>query len=145
MLKQAAYVSLALFGSAIMPALAAPSMIVGNDEKPAADAQGRPEVNPTGNHRRACRSVRSATWHCSPIAPGASRMVFMPDCRHALALKSPDNKGALLAIDAGTVSYNKVDIRPILSPTTSWSHRIQSSRSPPTTAMIVRPTATSHT
>ncbi len=41
-----------LFGvaaAAISPARAAPFMIVGNDEKPGTDAQGKPIVNPTGN------------------------------------------------------------------------------------------------
>jgi DNA-binding beta-propeller fold protein YncE len=35
--------------AAIGPARAAPFMIVGNDEKPGTDAQGKPMVNPTGN------------------------------------------------------------------------------------------------
>ncbi len=41
-----------LFGvaaAAVCPARAAPFMIVGNDEKPGTDAQGKPMVNPTGN------------------------------------------------------------------------------------------------
>lgn len=41
-----------LFGAAVAaigPARAAPFMIVGNDEKPGTDAQGKPMVNPTGN------------------------------------------------------------------------------------------------
>ena len=32
-----------------MPASAAPYMIVGNDEKPGTDAQGKPVINPAGN------------------------------------------------------------------------------------------------
>jgi DNA-binding beta-propeller fold protein YncE len=35
--------------ASIMPARAAPFMIVGNDEKPGTDAQGKPAVNATGN------------------------------------------------------------------------------------------------
>jgi DNA-binding beta-propeller fold protein YncE len=35
--------------AAVMPAGAAPYMIVGNDEKPGTDAQGKPVVNPTGS------------------------------------------------------------------------------------------------
>ena len=35
--------------AAVMPAGAAPYMIVGNDEKPGTDAQGKPMVNPTGS------------------------------------------------------------------------------------------------
>jgi DNA-binding beta-propeller fold protein YncE len=49
MLKHAAVASLALFAATAVPAAAAPYMIVGNDEKPGADAQGKPIVNPTGN------------------------------------------------------------------------------------------------
>ena len=48
MLKHAA-ASLALLATTAMPAGAAPYMIVGNDEKPGTDAQGKPIVNPTGN------------------------------------------------------------------------------------------------
>ena len=40
---------LALLVTTAMPAGAAPYMIVGNDEKPGTDAQGKPVVNPAGN------------------------------------------------------------------------------------------------
>ncbi len=44
------YAALALITAAgLLPARAAPFMIVGNDEKPGTDAQGKPIVNPTGN------------------------------------------------------------------------------------------------
>ena len=33
----------------LVPAVAAPFLIVGNDEKPGTDAQGKPIINPTGN------------------------------------------------------------------------------------------------
>lgn len=49
MLKHAATASLALLVATAIPANAAPYMIVGNDEKPGTDAQGKPVVNPTGN------------------------------------------------------------------------------------------------
>ena len=45
-----------------------------------------------------------------PISPGVSHVVFTPDGKRALALKSPDNKVALLDIDGDKVSYNKLDI-----------------------------------
>ncbi|HEY2619435.1 MAG TPA: YncE family protein [Acetobacteraceae bacterium] len=48
MLKHAA-AWLALLAATAIPAGAAPFMIVGNDEKPGTDAQGKPVVNPTGN------------------------------------------------------------------------------------------------
>ncbi len=48
MLKHAA-ACLALLTATAIPAGAAPFMIVGNDEKPGTDAQGKPVVNPTGN------------------------------------------------------------------------------------------------
>jgi DNA-binding beta-propeller fold protein YncE len=49
MLKHAAMASLALFAATAIAARATPYMIVGNDEKPGTDAQGKPMVNPTGN------------------------------------------------------------------------------------------------
>jgi DNA-binding beta-propeller fold protein YncE len=48
LLKHCAAASLALFAATAIPARAAPYMIVGNDEKPGTDAQGKPIVNPTG-------------------------------------------------------------------------------------------------
>ena len=48
MLKHAA-ACLALLATTAMPASAAPYMIVGNDEKPGTDAEGKPVVNPAGN------------------------------------------------------------------------------------------------
>jgi DNA-binding beta-propeller fold protein YncE len=48
MLKHAA-ACLALLATSAMPASAAPFMIVGNDEKPGTDADGKPAVNPAGN------------------------------------------------------------------------------------------------
>src|SRR3984885_9166774 len=47
-LKHCAVASIALFATAAIPVYAAPFMIVGNDEKPGTDAQGKPVVNPTG-------------------------------------------------------------------------------------------------
>jgi DNA-binding beta-propeller fold protein YncE len=49
MLKHAAMASLMLLATTAIPAVAAPFMIVGNDEKPGTDAQGKPVINPTGN------------------------------------------------------------------------------------------------
>jgi len=49
LLKQCAAASLALLASTANPAMAAPFMIVGNDEKPGVDAQGKPVINPAGN------------------------------------------------------------------------------------------------
>lgn len=49
MFKHALAASLALLAGTAIPATAAPYMIVGNDEKPGTDAQGKPVVNPTGN------------------------------------------------------------------------------------------------
>jgi DNA-binding beta-propeller fold protein YncE len=46
--KHCAAAGLALLVTAASTARAAPYMIVGNDEKPGADAQGKPIVNPTG-------------------------------------------------------------------------------------------------
>ena len=49
MLKHAAAAGLVLFATTAIPAGAAPYMIVGNDEKPGTDPQGKPMVNPTGS------------------------------------------------------------------------------------------------
>ncbi len=49
MLNHAVTAALALLAATAIPAAAAPYMIVGNDEKPGTDAQGKPIVNPTGN------------------------------------------------------------------------------------------------
>ncbi len=48
LLKHCAAASLALLATTAIQAYAAPFMIVGNDEKPGTDAQGKPVVNPTG-------------------------------------------------------------------------------------------------
>jgi len=39
-----------------------------------------------------------------------SQVVFTPDGKHALAVKSPDNKVAVLDVDGDKVTYNKVDV-----------------------------------
>jgi 6-phosphogluconolactonase (cycloisomerase 2 family) len=44
------------------------------------------------------------------IGSGVSHAVFTPDGKHALALKSPDNRVAVLDIDGDKVTYNKVDL-----------------------------------
>ncbi|MEJ0016071.1 MAG: hypothetical protein WDN25_05800 [Acetobacteraceae bacterium] len=49
MLKHAITASLVLLASSAMSAGATPYLIVGNDEKPGTDAQGKPMLNPTGN------------------------------------------------------------------------------------------------
>jgi DNA-binding beta-propeller fold protein YncE len=48
LLKHCAAASLALLATAAIPALAAPYLIVGNDEKVGTDAQGKTVINPTG-------------------------------------------------------------------------------------------------
>ena len=48
LLKHCAVASLALLATAGVPAVAAPYLIVGNDEKLGTDAQGKTVVNPTG-------------------------------------------------------------------------------------------------
>ena len=42
--------------------------------------------------------------------PRRPHVVFTPDGKHALALKSPDNKVAVLDVDGDKVTYNKLDI-----------------------------------
>jgi DNA-binding beta-propeller fold protein YncE len=45
-----------------------------------------------------------------PVSPGVAHVEFTPDGKHALALKSPDNKLAVLDIDGDKVTYNKLDL-----------------------------------
>jgi DNA-binding beta-propeller fold protein YncE len=219
MLKHAAMASFALLAATAIPAIAAPYMIVGNDEKFGTDAQGKPVVNPAGNdtvvifdlatpedpkvvaslklensivgppvnlaispngsialvadsmtvaeENGARKTVPTDKLHvidmkANPpklaqtiavgkqpsglsfgpkgdmalvanradgtigvlkidvtnvtqtgtvqIGPGVSHVVFTPDGKHALALKSPDNKVAVLDVVGDKVSYNKLDI-----------------------------------
>jgi DNA-binding beta-propeller fold protein YncE len=48
LLTPCAVAGLVLLATAAIPTWAAPYMVVGNDEKPGTDAQGKPIVNPTG-------------------------------------------------------------------------------------------------
>jgi DNA-binding beta-propeller fold protein YncE len=48
LLKHCVAASLCLFATTSIQATAAPYMIIGNDEKPGTDAQGKPVINPTG-------------------------------------------------------------------------------------------------
>ena len=48
LMKHCVAASLCLLATTSIPANAAPYMIIGNDEKPGTDAQGKPVVNPTG-------------------------------------------------------------------------------------------------
>ena len=48
LLQHCAAASLALLATTAIPAQAAPYMIIGLDEKPGTDAQGKSVVNPTG-------------------------------------------------------------------------------------------------
>jgi DNA-binding beta-propeller fold protein YncE len=45
-----------------------------------------------------------------PISPGVAQVVFTPDGKHALAVKSPDNKLAILDVDGDKVTYSKLDL-----------------------------------
>jgi DNA-binding beta-propeller fold protein YncE len=45
-----------------------------------------------------------------PISPGVAQVVFTPDGKHALALKSPENKVAILDVDGDKVTYTKLDL-----------------------------------
>ena len=50
------------------------------------------------------------------VSPGVSQVVFTPDGKHALAVKSPDNKVAILDVDGDKATYNKQDIPTYLFP-----------------------------
>src|SRR5262249_26297015 len=44
------------------------------------------------------------------VGPGVSHVEFQPNGKRALALKSPENKVAVLDIDGDKVTYNKLDL-----------------------------------
>ncbi len=44
------------------------------------------------------------------VSPGVSHVEFTPDGKRALAVRSPDNKLAVLEIADGKVTYNKLDL-----------------------------------
>ena len=44
------------------------------------------------------------------VGTGVSHVAFTPDGKRALALRSPDNKVALLDVDGEKVTYSKIDI-----------------------------------
>ena len=50
------------------------------------------------------------------VSPGVSQVVFTPDGKHALAVRSPDNRLAMLDVDGDKVTYNKVDFPTYLFP-----------------------------
>lgn len=100
MLKQVAYASLALFATAVMPALAAPYMIVGNDEKPSTDAQGKPVVNPTGNDTVVIFDLANPEQPAAIATLKLENSLVGPPTNLAIA---PDNSIALVA-DSMTVA-----------------------------------------
>ena len=100
MLKYAAAASLALFATAAMPASAAPYMIVGNDEKPGTDAQGKPVVNPADNDTVVIFDLANPEEPTVAATLKLENSVVGPPTNLAIA---PDNSIALVA-DSMTVS-----------------------------------------
>ena len=45
-----------------------------------------------------------------PVSAGVAHVEFTPDGKHALAVRAPDNKLAVLDVDGDKVTYNKVDL-----------------------------------
>ncbi|HEY7581801.1 MAG TPA: beta-propeller fold lactonase family protein [Acetobacteraceae bacterium] len=100
MLKQAAVAGVALFAVAAAPAGAAPYMIVGNDEKPGTDAQGKSIVNATGNDTVVIFDLANPEDPKVLVSLKLENSVVGPPVNLAI---SPDNSIALVA-DSMTVS-----------------------------------------
>ena len=97
-LRQRVALSLALL--AVLPARAAPYMIVGNDEKPGTDAQGKPMVNPTGNDTVVIFDLATPEDPKPVVSLKLENSIVGPPVNLAI---SPDNRIALVA-DSMTVS-----------------------------------------
>ena len=99
MLKHAA-AGLALFAATAMPAGAAPFMIVGNDEKPGTDAQGKPVVNLTGNDTVVIFDLANPEDPKAVVSLKLENSIVGPPTNLAI---SPDGSIALVA-DSMTVA-----------------------------------------
>jgi DNA-binding beta-propeller fold protein YncE len=97
-LRHAVALGLALLAGT--PAGAAPYMIVGNDEKPGTDAQGKPIVNPTGNDTVVIFDLANPEDPKPIVSLKLENSVVGPPVNLAI---SPDNSIALVA-DSMTVS-----------------------------------------
>lgn len=93
-------VALGLALLAGVPARAAPYMIVGNDEKPGTDAQGKPVVNPTGNDTVVIFDLANPEDPKEVVSLKLENSVVGPPVNLAI---SPDNRLALVA-DSMTVT-----------------------------------------
>lgn len=100
MLKHAVVVSLGLLAATAIQAGAAPYMIVGNDEKPGADAQGKPIVNPTGNDTVVIFDLAKPEDPQMVVSLKLENSIVGPPTNLAIA---PDGSIALVA-DAMTVA-----------------------------------------
>ena len=85
-----------LAAASVVPAVAAPFLIVGNDEKPGTDAQGKPIVNPTGSDTvqildlaqpEAPRTVATLKLENSIVGPPVN-LAISPNGRVALVADS---------------------------------------------------------
>jgi DNA-binding beta-propeller fold protein YncE len=85
-----------LAAACVVPAVASPFLIVGNDEKPGTDAQGKPIVNPTGNDTvqildlaqpEAPRTVATLKLENSIVGPPVN-LAISPNGRIALVADS---------------------------------------------------------
>jgi DNA-binding beta-propeller fold protein YncE len=99
MLKPAA-ACLVLFAATAIPAGAAPFMIVGNDEKPGTDAQGKPVVNPTGSDTVVIFDLANPEDPKAVVSLKLENSIVGPPTNLAI---SPDGSIALVA-DSMTVA-----------------------------------------
>ncbi len=98
--RKSVLAGLALLASAALPATAAPYMIVGLDEKPGTDAQGKPMLNPTGKDSVVILDLANPEQPKIIATLPLENSLVGPPTNVAIA---PDNSFALVA-DAMTVT-----------------------------------------
>lgn len=103
MLKHAVAGSFALLAATAIPAAAAPYMIVGNDEKPGTDAQGKPMVNPTGNDTVVIFDLANPEEPKLVVSLKLENSIVGPPVNLAI---SPDGSIALVADSMAVVEDN---------------------------------------
>jgi len=130
MLKQAVAAGLMLLAATAVSARAAPFMIVGNDEKPGTDADGKPVVNPTGNDTVVIFDLANPEDPKVAVSLKLENSIVGPPTNLAI---SPDGRIALVA-DSMTVVEDGGTRKQV---PTDKLHVIDMTASPPKLAQTV--------